>query len=69
MSTLSIHWNFLNFLSENDWSAMVKDKKKKRHEINETLFSRPIIPSKAEAAELLFLDSNNIALDLAEVRY
>lgn len=48
---------------------MVKDKKKKRHEINETLFSRPIIPSKAEAAELLFLDSNNIALDLAEVRY
>lgn len=58
----------MNFLSENDRSAMVKDKKK-RHEINETLFSRPIIPSKAEAAELLFLDSNNIALDLAEVRY
>lgn len=42
---------------------------KKRHEINETPFFIFVIPSKAEIAELLFLNSNNIALDLAEMRY
>jgi len=68
VSTFSIHWNFWNFLSENEWPVMLQDNQDKSKQPNWPL-SWPANTIKAEVAGSLFLEPKNIALNLARMRH
>lgn len=68
VSTFSIHWNFWNFLSENEWPAMQQDSRDKCKQTN-CPFSRPDTTIKAKVAVSLFLEPNDMALILEKMRH
>lgn len=63
VSPFSIHWNFWNFLSENEWLAMLQDNWGKYKQS----FSRRSNTIKAEVAMSQFLEPHSIGLNLAKL--